>query len=235
MNEKTNLVRKIYREKDINYVTSKLNFMGFNNKIDPITFMNTRFILVLLLFTTLLLTVDNGYIVAPLITLIVYFSFEYLIINAKIKKRIVKLDKEALHFFEILTLTLESGRNLEKAIEVTCFNVESELSSEFKRTLFEMKFGKSLIEALDGMKKRIPSETINNIILNITQTNVFGNSILETMNNQIEFLREKQLLETKGQINKIPNKVSIISVLFILPLILILVVSPFLISFLNLG
>ena len=83
------------------------------------------------------------------------------------------------------------------------------------------------------MKKRIPSETINNIILNITQTNVFGNSILETMYNQIDFLRDKQILEIKGQINKIPNKISIISVLFMVPLILLLVLGPVVINFLN--
>ena len=83
------------------------------------------------------------------------------------------------------------------------------------------------------MKNRIPSETINNIILNITQTDVFGNSILETMYNQIEFLRDKQILEIKGQINKIPNKISIISVLFIVPLILLLVLGPVLLQFLG--
>ena len=83
------------------------------------------------------------------------------------------------------------------------------------------------------MKKRIPSETINNIILNITQTDVFGNSILDTMYNQIEFLRDKQILEIKGQINKIPNKISIISVLFIVPLILLLVLGPVLLQFLG--
>ncbi len=97
------------------------------------------------------------------------------------------------------------------------------LGEAFKKALFEVKFGKSLLEALEDMKKRIPSETINNILLNITQTNIFGNSIIDTMNQQIEFLREKQILEIKGAINKIPNKVSILSVIFVVPLILLLV------------
>ena len=96
----------------------------------------------------------------------------------------------------------------------------------------EIKFGRSLMEALDDLKKRIPSDTINNIILNITQTSVFGNSIIEVMNNQVEFLREKQILEVKSQINKIPNKVSIVSVLFIVPLILLMILGPFIINLL---
>ena len=32
---------------------------------------------------------------------------------------------------------------------------------------------------------------INNIILNISQSNIFGNSIIETMYNQVDYLREK--------------------------------------------
>ena len=150
-----------------------------------------------------------------------------------IQKRIKKLDREALTFFEILTLTLESGRDLEKALEITVLNVNSELSEEFKKTLFEVKFGKSLLEALNDTKKRIPSETINNIILNITQTNIFGNKIIDTMYSQIEFLRDKQVLSIREQINKLPNKISIISVLFIVPIILLIVLGPFLISFIG--
>ena len=88
---------------------------------------------------------------------------------------------------EILTLSLESGRNLENSLEITCYNIDNELSSEFRRSLMEIKFGRSLMEALDDLKKRIPSDTINNIILNITQTSVFGNSIIDVMNNQVEF------------------------------------------------
>ena len=88
------------------------------------------------------------------------------------------------------------------------------------------------MESLEALKKRIPSETINNIILNITQTSVFGSSIIDTMNQQVEYLREKQIMEVKAQINKIPNKVSIISVIFIIPLILLIILGPFIIGLL---
>ena len=122
---------------------------------------------------------------------------------------------------------------MEHSLEVTVENVDTELSREFKQALYEMKFGKSLIESLEDMKKRIPSETVNNIILNMTQTSVFGNSILETMYHQIDFLRDKQILEIRGAINKIPNKVSIISVVFVVPLILLMILGPFIINLLS--
>lgn len=233
MNKSENrIIRKIYRSKDIEQIEEKIAMLG-NTKLDAITFMNFRIISSLIVFLVTIYITKLGYIYAPFVTLAYFYLYYYLLIHSPLKQRIKRLDREALHFFEILTLTLESGRNLENSLEVTVANVNSELSNEFKRVLFEVKFGKSLLEALEDMKKRMPSETINNILLNITQTDVFGNSILETMYNQIDFLRDKQILEIKGEINKIPNKVSIISVLFVVPLILILILGPFIINFLG--
>ena len=226
------MIRKVYRSKDVDAIEEKLIMLG-DSKMDATTFMNMRLLTSIIVFLIPLYVSDLGYVYAPAVTLIYYYLYYYLLIQIPLKNRVKRLDREALYFFEILTLTLESGRNLEKSLEVTISNVNSELSNEFKRVLFEMKFGKSLLEALEDMKKRMPSETINNILLNITQTDVFGNSILETMYNQINFLRDKQILEIKGEINKIPNKVSIVSVIFVLPLILILILGPFLINFLG--
>ena len=226
-------IRRIYRKKDIEKMSLKLNLLGEKKKMTPEKYLNIRFFTTILIFLFTLLVADLSYIVAPIVAIIYYYGFYYLTIIRPINERAKKLDREALHFFEILTLTLESGRNLENSLEITVCNVDSELSNEFKKTLFETKFGKTLIEALEDMKNRIPSETVNNIILNITQTDNFGNSILETMYNQIDFLRDKQILEIKGQINKIPNKISIISVLFIVPLILLLVLGPVLLQFLG--
>lgn len=227
-NEK--IIYKIYRAKDIKDINEKLTSLGSDAKFTTPSFLSTRLITTILIFILTLLIFKNGYIYAPFIAVGYYYLFYYIFITDKIKKRTARLDYEALEFFEILTLTLASGRNLDGALKVTCDNVNSEISEEFKKAINEMNYGKSLIEALESLKARIPSETINNIILNIIQTNQFGNSILDTMYNQIDFLREKQILEIKGQINKIPNKVSIISVIFIVPLIMMLILGPYLIE-----
>ena len=230
MNNK--FVKKIYRESEINRIKAKITTLK-NYPFDEIGFLNLRLITTLMIFFITLLIFRAGYITSPIIALVYYYLFEYLFLDTLIIKRTNKLDREALTFFEVLTLSLESGRNLEKALEITVKNVNSELSDEFKKTLFEVKFGKSLLEALEDTKKRIPSETINNIILNITQTNIFGNSIIDTMYSQIEFLREKQVLSVREQINKLPNKISIVSVLFIVPIILLIVLGPFIIQFIG--
>lgn len=229
---KKKYVRKIYTDEMIDKLQSKIDMLD-NTKYDAVNIMNIRIFTTLALFIIILYITKYGYIIAPFICLAYYILFEYIVLDIPLNKRAKKLDDEALYFFEILTLTLESGRNLTMSLAVTVDNVDSSLSDEFAKTLDEMKYGKTLIEALNSMKSRIPSTTINNIILNMTQTFIFGNSIIDTLYNQVDFLREKKSLEIKSEINKIPNKISIVSVIFMLPLILILILGPFLLTYLG--
>ena len=228
-----NLMYKIYSKKSIDSLNHDLLCLGKDTKYTFTTFCKDRIITSILLFIILISFTKLGYITAPFITIIYYYLFHYINITRKLNKKNLRLEHESLYFFEILTLTLESGRNLKEALEVTCHNVNSEISNEFGKCLDELKFGKSLNESLISLKDRISSDTINNIILNIVQTSQFGNSILDTLYNQVDFLRDKQILEIKKQINKIPNKVSIISVIFIVPLIMILILGPYLINILG--
>ncbi len=227
------LIKKIYSKDSLEELNHDIICLGKDTKYTAISFCKDRIITSLIVFILVVVFTKMGYVTAPFITLIYYYLFHYINITRKLNQKNLRLEHEALYFFEILTLTLESGRNLENALVVTCDNVNSEISDEFSKTLEETKLGKSLNEALTDMQKRISSGTINNIILNIIQTSEFGNSILDTLYNQVDFLREKQILEIKKQINKIPNKVSVISVIFVVPLILILILGPYLINFLD--
>ena len=83
------------------------------------------------------------------------------------------------------------------------------------------------------MKNRIPSEEINTVLLNIREASLFGNNIIDSLNNQIEYLRDKKLLSIRAKINKMPMKISVISVVFIIPIVLLLVLGPVLINFLS--
>ena len=214
---------KIYPKKTIDRVEAKIRLLGVNNHYNLFMLLNFRVLISLILFVLFLLISNIGYILAPIIAILFYYFSEMVLLDYPIKK--------ALFFFEVLLLTLESGRNLGHALQLTTLNIDSELSSEFKKTLEEVKLGKSLNEALNDMKKRIPSEAINNALLNMVESNLFGNSILTSMNNQIDFLREKQMLDVKSEINKLPTKVSIISALFFVPIMLLIILAPVLLDY----
>lgn len=228
---KISLAHKIYSENSMKKIQKKINLLGYKKSYDAIIFMNIRLLTSFLLFFVILYLFELGYIIAPIVTFIYFLLLPKIAIDRQADKRAERLDNEAMYFFEVLTLSLETGRNLKTALEITSSNVNSDLSDEFKKTLEEVKYGKGLNEALENLKLRIPSDTINNIILNISQSNVFGNSIVETMYNQIDYIRDRQIMRTKARINKIPLKVSVISVVFFIPLLLLLILSPVIIKY----
>ena len=132
-----------------------------------------------------------------------------------------------------MTLSLETGRNLQEAIDVTVENTSGALSKEFKEVLRNVRYGKSLTEAMEDLENNIPSDTIKNIILSLTQADLYGSSIINSLHEQIDYLREKRKMEIKAEISKIPIKISIISVLFFIPLMIILVLGPVVLQFLS--
>lgn len=228
-----NLAYKIYSTETINKYQKKIDLLGYKDTYNAVIFLNIRFLTTILIFFMILYISKLGYIAAPLISIIYFNVLPKIVIDKKVAARSEKLDNDAMYFFEVLTLSLETGRNLKTALEITSNSIDSELSYEFRQALREVKYGKSLNEALENLKLRIPSDTINNIILNISQSNIFGNSIIDTMYNQIDYIRDKQILNAKAKISKIPLKVSVISVIFFIPLILLLILSPIIIQFLS--
>jgi len=227
------LSKKIYREKTVVEIEKKIHLLGVSTKLDVYQFLNIRLWGMILLFFIILFANDLGYLIAPIASFLYYKGITYVLLDEKIKRRQVVLEREALNFFEILTLSLETGRNLQEALTVTLSSCDGELVREFREVMREVKFGKSLTEALEDIQKRIPSDTINNIVLSLTQANLYGSSIIKSLYNQIDYLREKRKLEVKAEISKVPIKISVISVFFFVPLVLLIILAPVLLGYLG--
>ena len=232
MKNKKSISYRIYSKKNLKIAEEKTTLLGVNNKLDAVDLLNIRLFISVVVFISILYFIDFGYFIAPLVSFLVYQLFFPIVVDTKIEKRRKILEKDSLYFFEILVLSLEAGRNIKNAIEVTTINIDSELSDEFKKVIKDVNFGKDLDTALEELKYRIPSDTVNNIILNIRQSNMFGNNIIETVYSQIAYIREKRLLETKAFISKIPIKISVVSVVFFIPLLLLLLLGPLIIDLL---
>lgn len=233
MSSREKIVKKIYRETTINRVNKKIKLLGVTNKISANKMLNNRLLFSLIIFIISIITSKYGYFIGPILAMSFWFISEYIFLDLPIIKRADRLDNQAVFFFEVLALSLASGSNIKAALESTIKNVNSELSLEFKKTLDEMEMGKSFQTAISNMKERIPSDTINNVIININQASIFGNDIVNTLYSQIDYLRSKRILKTQAIINKLPMKISIISVLVFVPLVLLIILSPIIINLLT--
>lgn len=233
MVEEHYISKKIYSKKQVKEVNKKINLLGVFTKMNCYVFLNMRLLGMVLLFFIVLYFSTFGFVLAPIVSLIYYKAITYFLLDRRIKERQRILEREALNFFEILTLSLETGRNLQEALTVTLSSCEGALVAEFREVIREVKYGKSLIEALEDMQLNVPSDTINNIVLSLTQANIYGSSIIKSLYNQIDYLREKRKLEVKAEISKVPIKISIISVFFFVPLVLLIILAPVLLGYLD--
>jgi tight adherence protein C len=224
---------RIYPKKVLNRIQNKINLLGPTYKYTPLEYLNFRVFTSIILFVLIIIFSNHSYLYAPLFTLFYYIYFEHITLDNEIKKRKKKLENEAIFFFEVLNLTLESGRNLKAALSITSKNVDGELSKEFQKMLADIKLGKSFNESLRDTKERIPSEAINNVILNLTESNIYGSNITETLNTELDYLREKKLMGIKAEITKLPTKISVISVIFFIPIMLLIILAPVFIEFLT--
>lgn len=230
---KEKFVKNFFSKSAIKRIEKKCDLMGIEKEINPYNILVIRLLGTILIFILFLFFSNNGYILAPLSAILFYYGVEYIYLDGLIKKRRLRLDSDALFFFQVLTLALESGKDLKGALLLTCDNIDSTLSEEFRKTIKEVDYGKGLKESLNDMKKRIPSEAINSVIVNITQSNIYGNNIIDSLNNQVEYLRNKKLLEARALINKMPMKISILSVLFMIPIVMLILLGPLLIKLID--
>ena len=227
------LSRNIYSKYSKDDIEKRMRFLGINKEKDVLNFLNLRLITSIIIFFVIIYFIEWGYILGPIVVILYYVFLPNITIERKILKRRKRLESDAMYFFEILALSLESGNNLYNAIKLTCENIDSDLSNEFKRMMNDIEYGKSFNEAITDMEGRIPSDTIKNILLNIKEANSYGNNIIGTLNNQLDYLRETKILEAKAYISKIPLKISVISVIFFIPLLLLLILGPVLINYLS--
>ncbi len=200
----------------------KLDLLGY--RINAKTVIMFKFISSIILFFLLLFVSKVGYVLAPIITIIYYFLVEYLFIDLAIYKRGIRLEEEALEFFNVFALSLKGGRNVKKAIQISTDIVDSELSLEFRKVLRDLKVGKSLEEALMLLESRIPSDRINNILINIREANRFGNDISDSIEKQLSLINEKNEKNIIKRYKVVPLYLTIISISFTFIMLSVLII-----------
>lgn len=228
-------VLKLFSHKTIDRFKKKNTALGINNKTTYVSDLSLYFLVIVTALVISIFFCYHKFYLILLLPIVAALAFEFMYYDVRLAKRKALLNKEALYFFQILSLTLESGNNLRGAIELTTSSISNELSDEFKKALSDIKMGSTMNEALLDLEKRIPSEVISNIILNLTESSVYGSDMIKGLNTQIDYLNNKLILNVREQINKMPIKISVVSVLLFIPIILLIILSPLIIELIGMS
>lgn len=204
----------IFRKKTISRVEKKYNYLG--KKPNTLLFLNIRLIICLLIFVLFLIISKLGFIIGPIVSIILYYLIEYLYFDLRIRTRKKQIENDALIFFGLLLLSLKSENNLIMSLSLASKKKDNILALEFTKLLNDLEYGKSFADALNDIIRRIPNENVNNLILSLKEySDNIGNLII-LLNRQLSRLEEKIIFNKKKIIILIPLKIKILSFVFIL-------------------
>lgn len=144
----------------------------------------------------------------------------------KLSKQNQKLSEDVPSFLDLLTLTLKSGVNLERALMITTQNFASPLSDVVAKKLKELDWGRSLEAVFNDLRLEVEDEDFKHFLNSVIRTKNLGVSLSETLSIQADLLRTRRRQKAEELCRTASVKISVPLVLFIFPALLIIYIGP---------
>lgn len=171
-----------------------------------------------------------GFFVGTLTTAIVLGIIGYfipdLLLTAWKNQRRDRILKSLPDMLDMLSVSVEAGLGFDAALQKVVEKIEGPLSSEFQRTLNEIKLGKPRREALKDLSVRVEVDDVSTFISSLIQADQLGVSIANVLRVQADQVREKRSQRAEEKAQKAPVKILIPLVFFIFPAIFIILLGP---------
>lgn len=131
---------------------------------------------------------------------------------------------------DMLTISVEAGLGFDAALSKLVQNSSGPLSEEFARMLAEIQAGLPRSEAFRRLSERTGVPEVATFASSIVQADVFGVSVAGVLRTQARELRTRRRQRAEEQAQKAPVKMVFPLVLCILPVTMIIILGPAIIS-----
>lgn len=137
---------------------------------------------------------------------------------------------------DLLLVCVEAGLSLAAALNRVGQEIGSArpiLGQHFKLVALEMQAGKSREQALRNLSDRVGIDEVRSLVTLLLQSDALGTSIAQSLRVHADEMRKRRLLKAEEQANKLPVKIAIPLVLFILPCLITVIMTPVAIRIIN--
>lgn len=217
---RNSILINLYSVKYIDHLTLKINLLNKNDKSYLYLFLNTRFIIGLIILITFVFVLPINIFITLIILLVNHYFFEYFLINRKIQKREKELYIEGREFFDMLVVFLDANYTLNKAIELASNSYDNIISNLFKEVLTSIDKGRNTKDALKQISTKIPGKFNQKMIFYLIE--YYENQINDTskLNLIIEQETKLDMLRIKNKVNLLPIKLMLATVFIFVPAML---------------
>jgi tight adherence protein C len=143
------------------------------------------------------------------------------------KSAILKAMSDTL---DLLVVSAEAGLSLDAAMGRVALKKSGPLAEEFETALQEMRLGKARADALRGIARRAGVLEVKMFTSAIIQAENLGVSIAQVLRSQAETHRERRSQRVREAAAKLPVKMMIPLIVFIMPSIFVVLAAPGLMS-----
>lgn len=140
--------------------------------------------------------------------------------------RTQKMERSLPDALDLLTISVEAGLGFDAALSQVARNTDGPLAAEFARVLQEMQIGLGRSNALRAMGERSTLPDLRAFTSAMVQADAFGIPVGQVLRVQSAEMRVKRRQKAEEAAQKIPVKIMIPLVMFILPSLFIAVIGP---------
>ena len=150
-----------------------------------------------------------------------------------INKRLAARQAEIISGFpdalDMMLVCVEAGQSLDQSI--IRIGKESRagypaLAEEFDIVAQEVKAGKERVTVLKDMAERVGIPDVSSFVTTLVQSATFGTSMAEALRVYSAEMRDKRVMRAEEKANTLPTKLTLGTMLFCLPPLLVILIGP---------
>jgi tight adherence protein C len=130
---------------------------------------------------------------------------------------------------DMMVVCVEAGLSLDASfnrVGAELTRTHPALATQFALVSLELRAGKSRADALRNLADRIGLDEINSFVTLMIQSDSLGTSISQTLTVHADEMRNKRMMRAEEQAHKLPVKLTIPLVIFILPCMMTVILLP---------
>jgi tight adherence protein C len=157
-------------------------------------------------------------------------SFGYVLPNVLLhntgQKREALMQRQLPDSMDLLTISVEAGLGFDAAVHRVAQQTTGPLSQELNRLIQEMQLGVGRTEAMRAMAERTTLPDLRSFCLAMVQADQLGVPVGKVLRIQSREMRVKRRQRAEEKAMKVPVRITVPLVLFILPCLFIVVLGP---------
>ncbi len=154
-----------------------------------------------------------------------------------VQKRVESRQQEITNGFpdalDMMLVCVEAGQSLDQSIVRVAREIKTgypSLAEEFELVSGELKAGKDRVTVLRDMAERSGVTDVSSFVTVMIQSATFGTSIADALRVYAAEMRDKRVTRAEERANTLPTKLTLGSMLFTVPPLLVILVGPSLYS-----